>query len=231
MPPPLPLTTPKPCPPLTEAELMARAAVIAGMTLADLAEQYQQTLPTNLLHAKGYVGQLLELALGATAGVKSEPDFQAIGVELKTLPLHLDRRPKETTYVCITPLTQIQGLHWHDSIVYQKLKRVLWLPYIADRSVPIPERQICNAILWSPSTKQEAILRQDWEEHMEKIAMGLVEQITAHQGVYLQIRPKAADSRAVTEGVGPDGRSIKTLPRGFYLRTEFTAQLLNQHYL
>ena len=58
-----------------------------------------------------------------------------------------------------------------------------------------------------------------------------VERITARHGAWLQIRPKAANSRALTEGIGEHGEPIMTLPRGFYLKKSFTAPLLARHFL
>ena len=65
---------------------------------------------------------------------------------------------------------------------------------------------------------------------MDMISMGELEQITAHQGQYLQVRPKAANTRALTKGIDSEGEDILTLPRGFYLRTSLTKQILNQEY-
>jgi len=45
--------------------------------------------------------------------------------------------------------------------------------------------------LWSPTIVQEQQLRQDWEELMELIALGKIEQITARLGQYLQLRPQS----------------------------------------
>ncbi|HHF7260428.1 TPA: NUDIX domain-containing protein [Haemophilus influenzae] len=56
---------------------------------------------------------------------------------------------------------------------------------------------------------------------------GIVERITARIGEVMQLRPKGANSRSVTKGIGKNGEIIDTLPLGFYLRKEFTAQILN----
>ncbi len=86
-------------------------------------------------------------------------------------------------------------------------------------------------MLWSPTAQEEDMLRQDWEELMDMIVLGQVERITARHGAWLQIRPKAANSRALTEGIGEQGQPIMTLPRGFYLKKSFTAPLLARHFL
>ena len=47
------------------------------------------------------------------------------------------------------------------------------------------------------------------------IVLGQVERITARHGEVLQLRPKAANSKALTEAIGAQGEPILTLPRGF----------------
>ena len=63
---------------------------------------------------------------------------------------------------------------------------------------------------------------------MELVALGQIESITAHHGQVLQLRPKAANGRALTCAIGRQGQLIQTRPRGFYLRATFTQQLLHQ---
>ncbi|MFT5427169.1 MAG: DNA mismatch repair protein MutH [Gammaproteobacteria bacterium] len=211
--------------PLSENELLESASRISGKTLQQLAHQQNLETPEDQLHHKGWVGQLLELSLGATAGSLPEPDFQHIGVELKTLPLSKNGTPKESTYVCAINLTQIES-QWETSLVHLKLSRVLWLPVEADPDIPLAARRIGSAILWSPNEEQETTLRRDWEELMELIATGELEQITAHQGQYLQVRPKAANTKALRKGFNNEGDEILTLPRGFYLRPSLTKQII-----
>lgn len=68
---------------------------------------------------------LLEHYLGARATSKSEQDFAAIGVELKTIPVDSLRKPLETTSVYVAPLTGNSGVTWGVSHVRYKLARVL----------------------------------------------------------------------------------------------------------
>ena len=212
-------------PPLSEKILLESACEIAGKTLQQIANQQGLATPDDQLHNKGWVGQLIELSLGASAGSRPEPDFQHIGVELKTLPLNRSGSPKESTFVCAINLSKIES-HWEESLVKHKLSRVLWIPIEADPEIPLAARRIGSAILWSPDEKQETALKRDWQELMDIIAMGELEQITAHQGEYLQVRPKAANTRALTKGTDSEGEEILTLPRGFYIRTSLTRQIL-----
>ena len=217
-------------PPRTEEELLDRARALAGRTLGYVAGRLGVAVPDDFRRAKGWVGQLVELALGASAGSRPVPDFVRLGVELKTIPVDGRGVPRESTHVCAVDLTPAPSGEdgWERSWVRLKLARVLWVPVQADPGLAIPDRRVGAPLLWSPDPAEEAALRTDWTELMDRVRLGQVEQITAHEGTVLQIRPKAADSRAETWGVDEAGRRIRTLPRGWYLRAGFTEALLRR---
>lgn len=218
-------------PPTTIDELLTRAYAIAGLSIADLATHLKQPMPTNLSRHKGWLGQLLEIALGATAGSQATPDFENLGVELKTIPVDSDARARESTYVCTAPLLQLQQSHWQTSWVCRKLSCVLWIPIVTSKETCLADRQIGMPFLWRPTTEQAAQLQQDWQELTDMICLGQVEEIAAHHGDILQIRPKAANGRALCWGINAAGEKFLTLPRGFYLRAHFTTALLQAHYV
>ena len=217
-------------PPASEAELLQRARQLAGTSLGDIARQLGARVPDTLIRAKGWVGMLVEKALGASAGSRAEPDFPALGIELKTLPVDNTGQPRESTFVCTVELSRIPEIEWHDSRVKSKLERVLWFPVQADRELPMSERRLGEPLLWSPAPDEEAALRFDWEELAGRIACFGTESVTAHLGQFLQVRPKAAHSRIRTRVVDGAGEPYAANPRGFYLRTAFTHALLRKHY-
>lgn len=216
--------------PKSEQELFQRAMEVAGISFKELAQEANLTVPPNLKKDKGWVGQLIEWHLGAPAGSKAEQDFKHLGIELKTIPISYTGKPLETTFVCVAPLMGIQGLTWETSHVCNKLSRVLWVPVEGEREIPLADRRVGTPLIWTPSEEENAQLKADWEELMEMIVLGHVEKITAHHGQILQLRPKAAHSRVLTEAYGASGRPIMTLPRGFYLRTQFTSSILEKHF-
>jgi len=216
--------------PQTEAELFARARALAGATVAEVAETFALRAPPDLRRHKGFVGALIERALGATAGSRAAPDFEALGIELKTLPVDARGRALESTFVCTIPLIEIGEVEWLASRVRRKLNRVLWVPVQGERKIAVPERRIGEPLLWSLDASAEAALRFDWEELAGIIGRGDVETITGHIGRCLQIRPKARDSHARRRGVDADGVRFEALPRGFYLRATFTTEILRQNY-
>ncbi|AAK03151.1 TPA: DNA mismatch repair endonuclease MutH [Pasteurella multocida] len=217
--------------PQTEQELLQRAQAIAGLRFAELAQSLHMPVPPDLKRDKGWVGMLIETALGATAGSKAEQDFAHLGIELKTLPINAQGMPLETTFVSLAPLTQNVGVSWENSHVRHKLSKVLWILVEGERQIPLSERRVGQPILWQPSAQQELRLKRDWEELMEYISLGKLEQINATLGEVLQLRPKGANSKALTRGIGKHGEMIDTLPLGFYLRKTFTAEILQQFLL
>lgn len=162
----------KPSPPATQGELMERANAIAGHTIGELAERFGFGTPEDLLKEKGWMGVLLEYVLGADASSKPEPDFTLLGIELKTIPINRFGKPLETTFVCVAPLTGMTGQTWQSSHVRQKLNHVLWVPILAEPSLAITDRIVFPPFLWQMDEEQEKLLRDDWQELTDMIALG-----------------------------------------------------------
>lgn len=213
-------------PPQDPTELLQRAEAIAGLTLGDLGTMANIVVPENFKRHKGFTGQLIELWLGASAGSKPQQDFPELGIELKTIPIDSSGKVLETTYVCFAHTQVKLGSTWENSSVRNKLSKVLFIPVLGDRAIPPAQRMVGMPVLWIPSTGEDAVLKQDWEELTECISLGKIDTITAKMGQALHIRPKAADGSALTAAVGSEGETIQTRPRGFYLRKTFTQNII-----
>ncbi len=213
-------------PPQTLPELLGRAREIAGRTVGELAAALGMAIPRDPRRSKGTAGTLVERALGADGSTEAAPDFRSLGVELKTIPVDLDGRPAESTFVCSIDLARAAELSWITSAARKKLACVLWVP-IEARGRPLGDRRIGAASLWSPDADQERALRSDWELVMRYLAAGHADAVSAHMGRCMQARPKAANARVRRSLVDDEGNSVVTLPLGFYLRRTFTQQLLH----
>lgn len=213
---------------MTEEELLDKVDTITGLTLKQISSMVNYTTPPiNSASRKGWAGQLIEKALGATGGSRAVPDFENLNIELKTIPIDAKGLPVESTFVTSISLLTIRHETWETSQCFSKLKRVLWIPIEADKSIYFDHRRVGKAIIWSPSADDEAALRNDWQELTNLIVLGRVAEINARQGQYLQVRPKALNSQVLCDGIDEEGKRIKTLPRGFYLRRLFTKRILN----
>ncbi|HKP58354.1 MAG TPA: MutH/Sau3AI family endonuclease [Polyangiales bacterium] len=200
--------------------LLKRAAGLAGRTLGEISLQLGSPLPA--APAKGHVGRLIERALGACgAGVTDFPEC-----ELKTLPVDVFGRPKESTFVCHVQLTALAETSWEVSRVRAKLARVLFMPIECGERLAQAQRRVGQAFLWEMGGAQEALLRDDYLTLADRVAQGEVEHIDARWGRVLQLRPKAAHSGVRVRTFGLDGSPQAVLPRAFYLRTTFTHALL-----
>ncbi|RDV37134.1 DNA mismatch repair endonuclease MutH [Bradymonadaceae bacterium TMQ3] len=212
--------------PTTPTELLARARQLAGLTLGDLAGTLNTPVPANLRRHKGWVGRLLEDALGADASTAQAPDFAELGIELKTLPVDTSGKPRESTFVTCVELAHPDDIRWETSHVRQKLARVLFIPVLSETGLDLGDRLVGQPLLWQPSPAEEALLRADWEGHMRTIRQGYAHAITARDGEVLQIRPKGARASSRVWGIGPSGELELIQPRAYYLRAGFTAGII-----
>lgn len=212
--------------PASHRELEVRAQALCGARVGTLAQALGVPLPHNPRHAKGFVGQLVECALGADPKALDRPDFPELGVELKTVPVNPAGKPTESTFCCSIHMASADVQTWEASRLRTRLAHVLWVPVSGAKVAELPERRFGLARLWRLGGDIEATLRQDWEDLMGRIGAGLCDDLSAHAGAILQVRPKAAHAGVRTLAPGPGGL-MQTLPLGFYLRPSFTARILS----
>ena len=213
--------------PRDEEDLRARLWRLAGRSLGEIASATGAQVPPDLRHNKGWVGQLLERALGATGGCRAEPDFPHLGIELKTIPLDERRRPAESCFVASLDLAAVD-LRWEASAVRKKLSRVAWVAVEAAPALPLAVRRLGASILWSPSPEEHAALRDDYEDIVDLLAEGVP--VRGDRGALLQLRPKGRNGAALRHALDEEGAPALAPPRAFYLRRSFTAALLDRHF-
>lgn len=209
------------------AELLASALALSGLTLHELSQRLEVALPCEPARAKGYIGRLVERALGVAGAPNAcATDFPELGVELKTLPVDAWGRPRESTFVCHVDLSRIADIPWEQSRAHEKLAHVLFVPIESSRALAFGARRLGRSFLWTPSPEQGAALRADYDEIAGRIGIGEIEAINGRVGRILQLRPKAPNALARTRANDADGGAQTTYPRAFYLRAAFTATLL-----
>jgi DNA mismatch repair protein MutH len=222
--------------PAVEA-LLRHARALVGTTLEEIADGLGLPVPFGNVRTKGWPGQIIERELGAglsDSGAPSTvrgPDFAALGVECKTVPVNAALAPLESTCVChIDPLA-IAGEQWATSYVRRKLARVLFVALLVPESnTPVGQREVRAVTLWSPSADDERLLAADFQLFVDRyFRPGRAAEIRGHVGRVMQVRPKgrnAADRRLVP---GPDGAPVSLGRCGFYLRPAFVGRILRPH--
>jgi len=209
----------------SEGELLRHARALVGTTLAEIADGLGLPVPAGQRRTKGWPGQLIERELGAATGGERGPDFGALGVELKTVPVAADLMPLESTSVChIDPLAICQE-RWESSYLRRKLQRVLFVA-LEVLTESVGDRRVRAVALWSPSPAEEALLAADFELAAGEFRAGRGAAIRGHQGAVLQVRPKGRNAADQRLGRGPDGQPVRMGKCGFYLRPAFVGRIL-----
>jgi DNA mismatch repair protein MutH len=215
--------------PLSLEALLAHARALVGVTLAELADGLGLPVPVGTVRTKGWPGQIIERELGAGEGGLRGPDFAALGVELKTVPVDGAGVPRESTAVCQIDPVAIAGESWETSYVRHKLARVLFVALeVLDRGASVGDRRVSVVRLWSPSPAEDVVLRADFEHFVRSyFRQGRAAEISGHQGTALQVRPKGRNAQDLRAAYGPDGRPVKIGKCGFYLRPSFVGHILH----
>jgi DNA mismatch repair protein MutH len=110
-------------------------------------------VPRDLRRDKGWIRQLIEWQLGASAGSRPEQDFGSrhraqddpVDPQGQTAGNHLRLRG---------PLIGVSGQRWEESNVRNKLSRVLWIPVEGSRDIPVGERRVGMPLL-EPNEEEE----------------------------------------------------------------------------
>jgi DNA mismatch repair protein MutH len=210
--------------------LLAHARALVGVELGDLADGLGLPVPAGLVRTKGWPGQIIEHELGVAAGGGRGPDFAALGVELKTVPVTPALAPLESTAVCQIDPVAIAGESWESSYVRQKLARVLFVALeVPARARTVGERRVAAVRLWSPDADEERVLRADFELFARAFfRRGRSDDITGHLGVALQVRPKGRNAADTRDGYNAFGQPTRVAKRGFYLRPSFVNMILKR---
>jgi DNA mismatch repair protein MutH len=208
--------------------LLAHARALVGVTLAELADGLGLPVPVGRVRTKGWPGQIIERELGAGESCGRGQDFAGLGIELKTVPVDAARAPRESTAVCQIDPVAIAGESWDTSYVRHKLARVLFVGLeVLDPDASVGDRRVSVVRLWSPSLTDEHLLRADFELFVRGyFRRGRGDEISGHEGVALQVRPKGRNAEDRRAAFGPDGRPVRIGKCGFYLRPAFVGRIL-----
>jgi DNA mismatch repair protein MutH len=182
------------------------------------------------VRTKGWSGQVVEQELGAAVGGARGPDFAALGVELKTVPVRETLEPLESTAVCQIDPVAIAAESWETSYVRDKLARVLFVALaVPPAARSVGERRVAAVRLWSPDPEETCALREDFELFVRGYyRMGRAAEITGHLGQVMQVRPKGRDADDLRDAYDAAGRPVRVGKHGFYLRPTFVARILRR---
>ena len=180
----------------TAKELEERAKKdLEGKTLTQIADWVSKGDETSRVLSKASVGYVIEEGyFGMGKNNNAEPDFAALGVELKTSPLKMGKdgklRVKEPLSLNIINYTQeSKNKDLRDSSLYKKNRKILFVWYVHDDGLR-SEYVIKYVFLWEMTPSVLAELEPDYDAILEMIRKGEAHHIHQHQHKYLTLCPK-----------------------------------------
>lgn len=205
-------------------ELKERLVKIKGAKISDLVELLEIEKPKNSVHAKGFVGQIIEYILGAHAKNQALPDFTNLDLELKTMPVDENLNPLESTFLCHANLKNVET-NFYKSTLYKKIRFILFVFIKTSKNTNVLDREIVGFYFYKASDEDLKIFKADFDELNDLIVQGFANNINARIGTYIQMRPKCATGNDLTEYYDENCEIKYTRPRGFYLRRSFNKLL------
>lgn len=219
----------KPAPaPKTIAELIENCNKIAGKSVSELAQIHNVELIDSLTTNRGWLGNLIEISLGAYAGSKPTQDFMNLGVELKTLAINENGRAVSDIFISSLPLNSFMLQDWANSHLFYKLQHILFIPVESNSNVELKDRKIGNGKFWKPNDEQLKVLQDDFKQVMELLTTQEFAMLTNNLGTALTVKVKALNSKQTNNIQDLDGFNQNLAPLSFYIKRSFVQQIVEQ---
>ena len=200
-----------------------------GVELGELADGLGLPVPAGLVRTKGWSGQIIEHELGVAPGGARGPDFAALGVELKTVPVTPELVPLESTAVCQIDPVAIAAESWEGSYVRAKLARVLFVALeVPPGARSVGERRVAAVRLWSPDADAGARCCAPTSSCSCAGSSGAGARTTsrATSAPCCRSAPRAGTPPTRATATTPRATRRASGSRGFYLRPSFVAAIL-----
>jgi DNA mismatch repair protein MutH len=167
---------------------------------------------------KGYHRQLADLML--VRGGSSKKQLQELGIELKTIRLQKNQKPKEHMSFPGFKFLELIEQEWEDSVFFEKLEsKFLFVVYQVDaQGVEI----FSNAAYWNMPFSDREEARTVWEVTRERVRGGLWPLPRAHENPVAHVRPKGRNGN--DKLMTPQG--IMRLKQCFWLNRSFIADVV-----
>ena len=214
---------------------------LEGKTLSEIDELINQSDTTSRILSKAAVGYVIEKGyFGIKANSDKSPDLQTLGVEIKTSPLKLGKdgklRVKEPLSLnIINYVEEVKNESIEKSSLFKKNKKILFIWYIHDSSVPRSEYVIKYVFLWEMDDKVLAELNPDYKAIIKKIKEGNAHHIHQTDHKYLTLCPKHGgvfkdpnDTKSKTKQPFSD---VPAEIRAFRLKNSYVNMIIRRHLL
>lgn len=198
-----------------EDSLLSYAREIEGRKISEISQEINAMDVSPRKHTKGLVAKVIETDyFGILRNSRERPDFEELGIELKVSPIRFIKRlgwytTKERLVLSMVDYNEIQKVPiWSDLKLFKKLKRVLFVLYFHDNSVPAMDWEVKRAFLWSPSILDSAVIQNDYWVMRHKVLNGsplregdcsFLATCPKHGGGYLKKDPLGSPRKTLAE--------------------------------
>ena len=151
-------------------------------------------------NAKGQLGGLLENCyFGYKPNSEQEADFSNVGIELKQTPIDETKKGKlragERLSITNISFDSPVEENFYQSHLWNKIKLILLVQYIRNKSVDRLDYRISFVNFFSPPEKDLLIIRQDYEKINDKIKAGKAHELSESDTLYLGAATKGATAQ------------------------------------
>ncbi len=196
-----------------------------GNTLSEIAKDLKIPWTASLAN-KGAGGLIGELILGLKNNAFSLPDMQDVGVEVKYLPIYLDKSiPKEPTQITMINFLTVVNETWETASIRKKIARVFWVGYAVSRQSKKWVQVNYRVLGWHLEIMPESdrkICEKDWQCIREYVASGRAEELSCSMGTLIEPKTKGSGGEQTRSAPGPHGHQIQVKPRAFYFKKAYT---------
>jgi len=217
-----------------EKSVIAHAQELVGKTIEEIISEFPFEVNKK---NKGLVGHIIEECwFDMPKNSSPLPDFSKIGVELKVIPLKLQKNKltvKERTKVCSIDYMKLIDENWKSSHAKIKLNKILFIYYVYNKE-DIKQSKIKKIDLWQlKDNHNELIIENDWQTVKQKVVDGYAHTLSARDSKILAASTSGQGKNPLT---GEPRDLVKqpniihqdsAMKRAFSLKQSFT----NQHWL
>lgn len=185
--------------------------------------------------AKGQLGNVLEkYYFGYRPNGEQMPDFPKVGIELKQTCIDKKKNGKYTAgeRLSITNISYNNPVEpdFYKSHVWDKIKRILLVHYLRDRSIERWDYPILFVNLFTPPKEDLKVIIQDYNKINAKIESGLAHELSESDTMYLGACTKGATAES---SLRPQYYGDHTLAkkRNFCFKRQYMDYVLNNYVL
>ena len=222
--------------------ILAYAKKLEGMTFLDVLEMYcvHEGVPFDSeqvknTKAKGQLGNFLEkYYFGYDPNGNQEADFKESGVELKQTCIDVKKDGSFTAgeRLSVTNISYNDPVEtdFNKSHVWEKIRRMLLVHYIRDRSIDRMLYEIRFVNLFTPPKEDLDIIIEDYKKIIGKLRAGKAHEISESDTLYLGACTKGATAEKSTK---PQyyGDHTPARKRNFCLKRQYMDYVLHQYVL